>query len=161
MTQIAAGRTVLELGSGNGYWAFMLRRAPFDARVVAVDNGDSLWRTMWIGDTVRADGGKYLASHEGGRDAVLLLVYPQATTEFTRDVLMGYKGNTLCVAGTQNGNGYTGFRDGTVEGWLEKEMEGVWEKIVQTPLPSFAGKDEALFVFERRSGAGEKNGTSS
>jgi hypothetical protein len=24
-----------------------------------------------------------------------------------------------------------------------------WEKVCQVPLPSFAGKDEALFVFEK------------
>jgi hypothetical protein len=25
-----------------------------------------------------------------------------------------------------------------------------WQKIFQIPLPSFAGKDEALFAFERK-----------
>lgn len=25
-----------------------------------------------------------------------------------------------------------------------------WERVLQIPLPSFAGKDEALFVFEKK-----------
>lgn len=118
--------------------------------VHAIDNGDSLWRTMWIGDTIHSDGGKWLAKNNGGEDAVLLLVYPQVSTAFTVDALKGYKGRTLCVAGTQCRNGFTGFRDILIDEWLDKEQNGQWEKIIQTPLPSFAGKDEALYVFERR-----------
>ena len=36
-----------------------------------------------------------------------------------------------------------------------------WQRLLQIPLPSFAGKDEALFVFERKdSSGGSANGTS-
>lgn len=143
---MARGRPVLEVGSGNGYWAYMLRR--LGLTVQAVDNGDSVWRTTWIGDTVIADGSKHLAKTGGAREAVLLLVYPQVTTSFTTAVLQAYKGTTLCVAGTQNKNGYTAFSAVTIDDYVEKEMTG-FRKVIQTPLPSFAAKDEALFVFEK------------
>lgn len=147
---LAKGRPVFEIGSGNGYWTYMLRR--MGLVVHAVDNGDSVWRTTWINDTVVADGAKFLAKMDGGKDAVLLLVYPQVTTSFTTAVLKGYRGSTLCVAGTQNANGYTAFKDVTIDRYVEQEMPA-FEKVVQTPLPSFAAKDEALFVFERRTSA--------
>lgn len=152
---LGKGRPVLDIGSGNGYWTYMLRR--MNITVYAIDNGDSIWRTMWIGDTIKADGAKYLTQSSytsqgggnGGKDAVLLLVYPQVTTAFTTAVLKAYKGSTICVAGTQNRNGFTGFKDILIDEYVLGELKD-FEKIIQTPLPSFAGKDEALYVFERK-----------
>jgi len=144
---LGKGRGVVEVGSGNGYWAYMLRR--LGMKVAAVDNGDSVWRTMWIGDTVKQDGAKYLAGKCGAKDEVLLMVYPQVSTHFTRSVLEAYKGSMIVIAGTQNANGFTAFRDEVVDAFVQREMPQ-FEKVVQTPLPSFAGKDEALFVFERK-----------
>lgn len=53
------------------------------------------------------------------------------------------------VAGTQNANGYTAFAKELLADWFVREMPD-WEKVCQVPLPSFAGKDEALFVYERK-----------
>jgi len=82
------------------------------------------------------------------------MVYPVVGLEFTTGVLDAYKGDVVCVVGTQNGNGYTGFKDEMIDSWMAREREG-FEKIVQVPLPSFAGKDDALFVFRRKEGAVE------
>lgn len=138
---------MLDLGSGNGYWTYMLRR--LGAEVQAVDNQQSEYRTVWIGDTIIADGQNYLRKNEGCKDEVLLMVYPIVSAEFTANVLEAYKGDTIIVAGTQNCNGYTAFKDRTIGDymWAEKKDFGKTEQI---PLPSFAGKDEALFVFERK-----------
>ena len=145
----AAGkkREVIEIGSGNGYWTYMLRRQGVEVK--AVDNLQSEYRTLWIGDTVVKDGAKFLNDQNGGMDAVLLLVYPVVGAGFTAKVVEAYKGDTICVAGTQNRNGYTAFRDRTIDEYMEAEKPE-FEKIIQLALPSFAGKDEALFVFERR-----------
>ena len=146
---VAAGkkREVVEIGSGNGYWTYMLRRQGVE--VTAVDNLQSEYRTLWIGDTVVKDGEKFLKDENGGMDAVLLLVYPVVGAAFTAKVLDAYKGDTICVAGTQNRNGYTAFRDRRIDDYMEAEKPE-FEKTTQLALPSFAGKDEALFVFERR-----------
>lgn len=144
--QVSKGKPVIEIGSGNGYWAFSLRR--LGVQVHAVDNVESEWRTTWIADTVVVDGVAYLNTRQGAKDAVLLMVYPVARSGFTASVLHAYQGTVVCVVGTQNRNGYTGFKDTTIEAHMAEKMEG-WEKTVQIPLPSFAGKDDALFVFER------------
>lgn len=150
---------ILDVGSGNGYWTYMLRRSGLEVR--AIDNGQSTWRTLWIDDTVNDDAAKYIKTRrKGGKDDVLLMVYPVVGLDFTVSVLNAYKGDVICVVGTQNGNGYTGFKDEMIDQWMARERTD-FERIVQVPLPSFAGKDEALFVFRRKSQTveGEQNGT--
>jgi len=146
INKLAAGRNVLDMGSGNGYWTFMLRR--LGVNVVAVDSGQSRWRTTWISDTVATDGVQYLRKRSGCLDHVLLLVYPIVGGDFTRKVLDAFTGNVIVIAGTQNGNGYTGFKDMMVDEYMAREKPS-WEKVSQVPLPSFAGKDDALFAFRR------------
>lgn len=145
--QTAQTRTVIEIGSGNGYWAYLLRRIGLS--VIAVDSGESEYRTMWIPDTIFTDGIAYLKNQTGAIDATLLLVYPIVGAGFTAKVLDAYKGDTIAVVGTQNANGYTAFKDTTIVEYMKKG-KGEFELVVQVPLPSFAGKDEALFVFRRR-----------
>ena len=147
--QATKKRTIVEIGSGNGYWAYMLRR--HGVSVTAVDNMQSEYRTLWIGDTIVVDGEKHLRGDKGAKDDVLLLVYPIVGSDFTSKILQAYSGDTICVAGTQNRNGYTAFKDKTINEYVETQKVG-FRKIVQIPLPSFAGKDEALFIFERHSG---------
>jgi hypothetical protein len=151
---LADGRAVADVGSGNGYWAFMLRRYGLDVR--PVDNMQSEWRVKWVDDTVISDGVKWLRKNGNGKDMVLLLVYPVVGggigggTEggFTRNLVNAFQGDTIAVVGTQNGNGYTGFKGMTMDQYVEREQPE-WTKVVQIPLPSFAGKDEALYVFQR------------
>ncbi|KAI1193883.1 hypothetical protein F5X97DRAFT_20678 [Nemania serpens] len=175
---LADGREIIDVGSGNGYWTRLLRdyhafhAAPNASKptsntppasssvvplVTPVDSAQSSWRTTWVSDTLIADGAAYLrTTRRGARDAVLLLVYPivgggvAGGTEggFTRRMLDAYDGDTVAVVGTQNHNGYTGFRHMTTDEFMAREHDD-WVKVVQVPLPSFPGKDEALYVFQR------------
>lgn len=154
---VAAGRTVVDVGSGNGYWTFMLRLHGL-ANVVPVDNAQSDWRASWVSDTVASDGTKWLAQprNAGGAGMVLLMVYPVVggglaggvEGGFTRDLMKAFKGDTVAVVGTQNRNGYTSFSKMTFDEYMAHEQPS-WTKVVQIPLPSFAGKDEALYVYQR------------
>lgn len=145
---------MVDVGSGNGYWSFALRR--YGVPVTAVDSMQSEWRVNWVADTVIADGVEWLEKHDGGRDLVLLLVYPVVgggvaggeEGAFTRTLVEAYRGDTVAVVGTQNANGYTGFRDATMDEFMAREHPE-WTRVMQIPLPSFAGKDDALFVFQR------------
>jgi hypothetical protein len=142
------------MGSGNGYWTFMLRR--YGLMVHPVDNMQSEWRVNWVSDTVVSDGVRWLKKHENGREMVLLLVYPVVgggvgggvEGGFTRNLVGAYQGDTIAVVGTQNRNGYTGFMGMTMDEYMAQEQKQ-WTKVVQIPLPSFPGKDEALYVFQR------------
>jgi hypothetical protein len=147
---------ILDVGSGNGYWTFMLRNFPISdisgakaLDVRPIDVGISEYRVTWVKDTILIDGKQYLKEHDGGKGCVLLLVYPQATGDFMGPMLKAFEGDTIVVAGTQNGNGFTAFQDMVVDEWVNKNLTA-FECTVRMPLPSFAGKDEALFVFQRR-----------
>ena len=139
-------RGVLDVGSGNGYWAYMLRR--HGLRVHAIDNMQSSWRTLWIGDVIVQDGARYLREREGCRESVLLMVYPVVGEEFTKKVVDAYAGDVIVIAGTPNRDGYTAFKDTTIDDWTVKEKKQ-FTKVIQIALSSFAGKDEALFIFQR------------
>lgn len=140
--------TVLDIGSGNGYWTYMLRA--ISVPVVAVDNEQSVFRCNWIDDTVIKDGGEFLRGREGGMTDVLMLIYPIVGANFFRSMLNAFEGDRLVVAGTQCGNGYTAFKDETVDEWMKRERRE-WTLEVRMPLPSFPGKDEALYVFRKKS----------
>jgi hypothetical protein len=114
-----------------------------------IDNQLSEYRVAWVRDTIKSDGQAYLKQHDNGKGCVLLLVYPQATGNFTGPILKAFEGNTIVVAGTQNGNGFTGFQDQVVDEWVQKNLPA-FELTLRMLLPSFAGKDEALFVFQRK-----------
>ncbi|EDU47763.1 hypothetical protein L13192_07575 [Pyrenophora tritici-repentis] len=155
-----AVRPILDIGSGNGYWSYMLRTFDISGLtgggsvsknldVRAVDSMASEYRVYWVSDTVVSDGVRYLKENEGGKGCVLLLVYPQATTDFTGPVMRAFEGDTVVVAGTQCGNGFTGFTDVVVDAWVERHLPA-FEMVLKMPLPSFAGKDDALFVFQRK-----------
>ena len=58
-------------------------------------------------------------------------------------------GTTIIAASSQNASGFTAFAKETIAEWMARELPD-WEKILQIPLPSFAGRDEALFVFEKK-----------
>lgn len=151
---VADGRAVVDMGSGNGYWAFMLRQHGVDVR--PVDNAQSEWRANWVSDTTITDGSKWLTKNAAGKELVLLMVYPVVgggagggvEGGFTRDLMKAYQGDTVAVVGTQNRNGYTSFREMTFDEYVEREQPE-WTKVVQIPVPSFAGKDEALYIYQR------------
>lgn len=151
---MADGRAVADIGSGNSYWTFMLRQ--YGLMVHPVDNMQSEWRVNWVSDTIVSDGVKWLKKNSNGRGMMLLLVYPVvgggvgggAEGDFTRTLVDAFEGDTISVVGTQNGNGYTGFKHMTMGTYMEREHKE-WTKVVQIPLPSFAGKDEALYVFQK------------
>ena len=146
ISMLAKGKTVIDMGAGNGYWTHILRHS-HNCDVVAIDSGQSRWRTMWIGDTVVTDGIQFLKRRQS-MDDVLLMVYPIVSNRFTENAIKAFKGNVICIVATQNGSGYSGFKDEKVEAWFERQTKG-WERIVQVPLPSFPGKDDALFVFRK------------
>lgn len=122
---------------------------------------------MWITDTFAQDGIEFItqrpksiiadsragsAPHTGGEgwtNAILLLVYPQVSNEFTSTIIDAFKGEIIVAAGTQNENGFTGFTNETISVWMAREKPE-FERVVQIPLPSFAGKDEALCIFVKR-----------
>ena len=125
-----------------------------DLTVVPVDNQQSVFRCNWVKDTITKDGVAFLKSRNGAPEDVLLLVYPVVGEDFFKKMLDAYKGSRLVVAGTQCDNGYTGFSNKLVDVWMQEERPE-WTMEVRIALPSFAGKDEALYIFKKGTPTGE------
>jgi hypothetical protein len=147
-------RVVIEVGSGGGYWTYLLRRY-YCITVVAIDSAASVFRTTWISDTIIYDGLAFISKPPDSltknipdvsiHTAILLLVYPQASGDFTKSILTAFDGSAIVVAGTQSGNGFTGFPKGeTVENWIARNKAD-FELVARIPLPSFAGKVRRSF----------------
>lgn len=95
---VARGRPIADIGSGNGYWTYMLRRmkdGKTNLEVVPVDNGLSEWRTLWVPDTVEMDSADWLKKHGNGTGHVMMLVYPQVGHDFTERTIKAYRMFTL------------------------------------------------------------------
>lgn len=122
----------------------MLRREGLT--VIPIDDGQSNWRTMWVKDTIREDGAKFLERKKGARDGMLLMVYPVTAGGFVEKVVRAYEGDTIIVAGTMNRNGFTAFKDRKIGEWMKEKG---WRLRARVPLPSFVGKDEGMEVFGR------------
>ena len=152
----APPRTILDIGSGNGYWTYMLRALGLN--VVPVDNQQSVFRCNWVKDTIITDGVAFLKSRKGAPEDVLLLIYPVVGGDLFEKIFDAYKGSRVVVAGTQCENGYTGFSDKMIEVWIQEERPE-WTMEIRVALPSFAGKDEALYVFEKGQPTGQKSNT--
>jgi hypothetical protein len=45
------------MASGSGYWSYLLRRMGLGVSVV--DNVEAVWGTLWVEDTVMANGAEY------------------------------------------------------------------------------------------------------
>jgi hypothetical protein len=150
---------VIDMASGSGYWTYMLRRLPSKVNVTAVDNGFSKYRMMWVENTVKADGIDWLRNNRGGEGRVLLLIYAITSGSFTKRTLEAYKGDTVIIVGTQNENRFTNFSKYKIEDWfhtvnsiaINESGPGtpLWKLECRVPLPSFPGKDEALYVWKK------------
>jgi hypothetical protein len=145
--EVGAGG-VIDLGSGNGYWSYMLRRMGINT--TAVDNITSEYRSMWIHDSKKADGVEFLKKSRKSATVhdILLMVYPVVAGNFTSMAIKAYQGDAVVIVGTQNTNRFTGFSDCTAEEWFTKEMPG-WELNCRVAMPSFAGKDDAMFIWKK------------
>jgi hypothetical protein len=90
---ISAFPRVLELGAGNGYWSYWLRRAGCD--VIATDpDGRS---SAWIPDIARLDAEGALRTFQG---RTLLIVWPHFTAGWPASVVRHLgPGTVLCYVG--------------------------------------------------------------
>ena len=136
-----------DVGCGNGYWTWLLRKE--GVQVEAVDDCSSKWRTMWINDVQKVDAVSFL-KRRSEEESVLLMVYPiVGGGNLTTRIIDAFKGNIIILVGTQNANRYTTFKDMTTEEFFKKRAE--WFLFVRIMLPSFPGKDDAMYVYVRQS----------
>lgn len=130
-------KNLVEIGSGNGYWANLLRQ--YGVCVTAVDNGREYgWKNLWIHDTIRMDGTEYLKQSSSIPHDSLLLVWPRETQCFVN----AFRGKYVIWVGELDG----------CTGSIQLEQEDMlyeWKEVNRCQIPQWRYIDDVLIVYER------------
>jgi hypothetical protein len=121
---IAAWSPLIEVGAGNGYWAWLLRQAGAD--VVATDLYP--WMETWT-DVVASNAYRAAERHP---DRTLFLCWPPYKEPMAEEALAGYRGGRVVYVGERGGcTGTQALEEQLAEGWrLVKTVRLVnWEGI--------------------------------
>ena len=137
LNRIAELGPVLEVGSGVGYWAHLLRDRGVD--VVAVDRRDC---GRHIGDTIVMDGVEYLEQNAGGRERTLLLCWPT----YAGDVVKAYRGDHVVVVG-ENECSYGSTWD--------MDEDDDWQMTEKIDIPTWPGMADDMRVYQRKKAGGD------
>ncbi|WP_054812815.1 hypothetical protein [Nocardia arizonensis] len=130
-----AGRGVIEVGAGAGYWAWQLRQIGVD--VVAVDDKSRRCEYQWT--EVRFGNGADACEHA---DRALVLIGPPRGSHTAQTALDFYDGDLLIFAGDESTAAGRIFHESLATGWRE---------IGAAPHhPNFAGIPCRLRAFGRR-----------
>lgn len=135
------GRGVVDFGAGNGYWAYLLTGR--GENVVAIDNWaagkpERLWHPVQTGSY------ELLAGTEG---RVLLLSWPPRFTPMALRAAEAWEGSRLIYAGE--------ILRGTADPPFHKELADNWRLVERISIPQWRNRSDAIFLFERRDGAGD------
>lgn len=137
---ILDGRGVVEVGAGNGYWAWQLTQLGID--VAAVD--DRSWHQEWAQHWHPVeDGNTWTAKRHS--DRALMLIWPPYSSPMAAAALDFYEGDLVIYAGEGHG-GCTGDDE------FHERLESDWDEIGESPHhPTFDGIHCRLTAY-RRSG---------
>jgi hypothetical protein len=137
-----AGRPVIEIGAGTGYWAWQMSQALID--VVAFDSFE--WR-----EGNRMSAIQYHPVHQGSIEQiplhpnrVLMLCWPTYDDPFAADALDAYQGDTLIYVGEPSG-GCTG------DDRFDEMLSRYWEGTHRSPFHiNHMGINSDVGVYRRR-----------
>lgn len=139
LQDILAGRGVVEIGAGSGYWAWQLRQLGIDVDAVDNDSWGIPWQVQW--SPVRAGGPEQAALHP---DRALLLVWPPYDDSMAHRTLTTYTGDLLVYAG-EGSYGCTG------DDAFHDELERSWTVLEEAPHhPTFDGIHCRLIAYRRK-----------
>lgn len=138
MVEWLAGRSVVEIGAGSGYWAYLLAQSGVDITcydIAPIGHEDSWFHgaksSRHVGkDEVEAPPKEWYPVNEGGpevlalpenTDRVLFLCWPNYDTSFAYDAVKAYQGDFVIYIGEGDGgcNGDDKF-------WALMEGEADW-----------------------------------
>ena len=137
LRSIADFSPIIDVGSGNGYWAYLLEKE-FDVEVVCYDDYSGKINNPWI-PPVR---GSY-ESIEDFLSFTLFLGWPPYNTPLAYNCLQTYKGRFILYVG-EGWGGCTG--DDAFHELLNKEFNSVQE----VSIPQWWGIHDFLMIYERK-----------
>lgn len=126
---------ILELGCGNGYWAWLLRQAGVDVRAVDIEPPDNPFTDIEV-----ADGLDIL---EHGTDRTLFLCWPPRDFDLAHRALDAYDGKTFIYVGEQREH------DQSNEAFFDLLEAEFGYPRTTISLPSWRGCHDNLYIYNR------------
>ena len=166
-----AGRSVVELGAGSGYWAWLLAQSGVDVR--AYDRAPIGHEDSWFKGTRGSrsaqstappkewhpvfEGDESVLALPENADRVLFLCWPNYNSTFAYDALKAYQGDYVIYVGEGDGgcNGDDLFWM-LVEGatpWLDDvvpHIEQEWDRDASCQMIQWSGIHDNLTIYKRR-----------
>lgn len=130
---IARYEPILEVGAGNGYWAWLLRQ--MDVTVVATDLNaptDEEWSPVW-----KADAREVIHDYP---ERSLLMVWPSYNESWATETLGAYPGDTCIYVG----EGRSGC---TADNRFHQMLHEEWELTETVRIPQYTGTRDRLEVW--------------
>jgi hypothetical protein len=145
LTEYIAGRKVIEIGAGTGYWAWQLAQAGVD--VLAYDTHDWVRYSRFV-DTqfhpVHEGSVEQLAEHP---DRMLMLCWPDYNTPFALDAVTAYTGDCLIYIG-EGWGGCTGDEE------FGRVLNDEWDLTVSSRFHiNYGGINSYVGLYRRQSSA--------
>lgn len=131
-TILEFGKEVLEIGSGEGYWASLLQKA--GGSITAVDIMAAYLKPRWFSKTIGSEGATYLRAANGAANSTLLLCWPRVG--MVDGILQEYKGDTVVWVGEVYGS------------CAEMPSRG-WVAVTEVRIPHWACIYDRMIVYKR------------
>jgi hypothetical protein len=132
--RIAQFSPLLELGSGTGYWAWLIAQAR--GRIQCFDlepRQPPRWFETQFGDS-------QIVSQSS--EFTLFLCWPPLNTPMASQALAGYRGTHVLYVGEWRGR--------TADSHFHDQLEREWNLLERIPLPHWPGFSDDLFLFKRK-----------
>jgi hypothetical protein len=170
------GRPVVEIGAGNGYWAWLF--AQMGVEVLAYDKSPVGTEDSWysaekiqqMGSDWRSiEPEEFYPVQQGGPEVlseidsehVLFLSWPPYSGSMAYDAVKAFKGDTVIYIGEGNGGCTADWRffalmEGSEDPWGKPEDEAdvpaqEWEEVTYHPIVQWGGINDYVTVYTRKS----------
>ena len=122
---------IIEIGSGKGYWAYLLKARGVD--IITVDDRPH-GSDDWCQDTIQQDGAEYLDEHDGCPDRTLFLCWPDVDDS----VIRAYDGKYAIIISEMS----------TWE-LAESDEQVYWQLKETVEIPLWPGMHDKMHIYYR------------
>ncbi len=125
--------SVVEVGAGSGYWAWLMRQAGMAVVAIEAAPPTFTWSEVLVGDE------RMVRSHA---DKALFLCWPPWATDMASSALAAYAGTTVVYVGE--------WMAGNADARFFALLTAGFECIDGVEIPQWAQRDDRLWIFRRK-----------